>query len=269
MHLLSELAQILPTIVEWTGGDREVRAIVADSRRIQPGDLFVAIPGVSVDGHRYIPDALARGAVAVVGERAPEEMPDLPWGTFSYLRVPDAREAWGWLCAAWEGLPGRKMILVGVTGTDGKTTTVTLLHAILQAAGLNAGMVSTVAARIGDEEIDTGLHTTTPDPPDLQHYLARMVAIGTTHAVLEVTSHGLAQHRVAGCDFDVAVITNITHEHLDFHGTLEAYRQAKAQLFWNLSRSFRKPGVPKTAVLNQDDSSYDLLRPIPADRRVT
>lgn len=268
MHALSELVRVLPSLLEWTGGDREIRAIVADSRQVGPGDLFVAIPGVSVDGHRYIPDALARGAVAVVGERAPEEMPDLPWGSFAYLRVPDAREAWGWLCAAWEGLPGRKMTLIGVTGTDGKTTTVTLIHAILQAAGLNAGMVSTVAARIGDEEIDTGLHTTTPDPPDLQRYLARMVAIGATHAVLEVTSHGLAQHRVAGCDFDVAVVTNITHEHLDFHGTLEAYRQAKAQLFWGLGRAFRKPGVPKISVLNRDDSSYDLLRPIPADRYV-
>ncbi len=268
MRILAELVRTLPGILEWTGGDREVRSIVADSRQVCPGDLFVAIPGVSVDGHRYISDALARGAVAVVGERAPEELPDLPWGSFAYLRVPDAREAWGWLCAAWEDLPGRRMTLIGVTGTDGKTTTVTLLHAILEAAGLNAGMVSTVSARIGDEEIDTGLHTTTPDPPDLQRYLARMVGIGATHAVLEVTSHGLAQHRVAGCDFDVAIVTNITHEHLDFHGTLEAYRQAKAQLFWNLSRSFRKPGVPKIAVLNRDDSSYDLLRPIPADRYV-
>jgi UDP-N-acetylmuramoyl-L-alanyl-D-glutamate--2,6-diaminopimelate ligase len=266
---LSELTAHLPAIHRRLGPDPEVGGIAADSRRVRPGDLFVAIPGVSLDGHAYIPDALASGAVAVVGERAPEQMPGLPWGTFAYIQVPDARQAWGWLCAAWEGLPGRRMTLVGVTGTDGKTTTVTLIHSILRAAGLNAGLVSTVAARIGEEEVDTGFHTTTPDPPDLQRYLARMVETGATHAVLEVTSHGLAQHRVAGCDFDVAVVTNITHEHLDFHGSLEAYRRAKAMLFEGLTRSFRKPGVPKVAVLNRDDSSYDLLRPIPADRHIT
>ncbi|MCS7177792.1 MAG: UDP-N-acetylmuramoyl-L-alanyl-D-glutamate--2,6-diaminopimelate ligase [Anaerolineae bacterium] len=266
---LSELVIHLPMIARRLGSDPEVSGIAADSRQVRPGDLFVAIPGVSLDGHAYISDALAAGALAVVGERAPQEMPDLPWGTFAYIQVPNARQAWGWLCAAWEGLPGRRMTLIGVTGTDGKTTTVTLIHAILRAAGLNAGMVSTVAARIGEEEVDTGFHTTTPDPPALQQYLARMVQTGATHAVLEVTSHGLAQHRVAGCDFDIAVITNITHEHLDFHGSLEAYRQAKAMLFEGLSRSFRKPGVPKVAVLNRDDSSYEFLRPIPADRYIT
>ncbi len=266
---LSELILHLPNIRQRLGPDPEVGGIAADSRRVRPGDLFVAIPGVSLDGHAYIPDALAAGAVAVVGERAPDQMPGLPWGTFAYIQVPDARQAWGWLCAAWEGLPGRRMTLIGVTGTDGKTTTVTLIYSILRAAGINAGLVSTVAARIGSEEVDTGFHTTTPDPPDLQRYLARMVETGATHAVLEVTSHGLAQHRVAGCDFDVAVITNITHEHLDFHGSLEAYRRAKAMLFEGLIPSFRKPGVPKVAILNRDDSSYDLLRPIPADRHLT
>jgi UDP-N-acetylmuramoyl-L-alanyl-D-glutamate--2,6-diaminopimelate ligase len=267
---LSELTAHLPAIHHRLGPDPEVGGIAADSRRVRPGDLFVAIPGVSLDGHAYIPDALASGAVAVVGERAPEQMPGLPWGAFAYIQVPDARQAWGWLCAAWEGLPGRRMTLVGVTGTDGKTTTVTLIHSILRAAGLNAGLVSTVAARIGEEEVDTGFHTTTPDPPDLQRYLARMVETGATHAVLEVTSHGLAQHRVAGCDFDVAVVTNITHEHLDFHGSLEAYRQAKAMLFEGLTRSFRKPGVPKVAVLNRDDSPPTTSSaPFPADRHIT
>jgi len=268
-YAMRDLISFLPTVHLHTGGDPEIGGITADSRRVRPGDLFVAIPGVSVDGHRYIPQALAAGAVAVVGEKSPQEMPDLPWGTFAYIQVPDAREAWGWLCAVWEGLPGRKMTLIGVTGTDGKTTTVTLIHSILRAAGLNAGLVSTVSARIGEEEVDTGFHTTTPDPPDLQRYLARMAETGATHAVLEVTSHGLAQHRVAGCDFDIAVVTNITHEHLDFHGSLEEYRRAKAMLFEGLTRSFRKPGVPKVSVLNRDDSSYEYLRPIPADRHLT
>jgi UDP-N-acetylmuramoyl-L-alanyl-D-glutamate--2,6-diaminopimelate ligase len=265
---LTHLIDALPTVLGWVGGDADVHRIVADSRRSGPGDLFIAIPGVSVDGHRFIPQALEEGAVAVVGENAPEEMPNLPWGSFAYVRVPDAREAWGWLWAACEGFPSRDMTLVGVTGTDGKTTTSTLVHTILQAAGLEAGLISTVSARIGGEEIDTGLHTTTPDPPDVQGYLSRIVASGATHTVLEVTSHGLAQHRVAGCDFDVAVVTNITHEHLDFHGSLAAYQQAKTRLFRDLTSSFRKPGVPKVAVLNRDDDSFRYLSPLPADRQV-
>lgn len=265
---LTSLRAALPTVLSQIGGDVEVHGIAADSRQVHPGDLFVAIPGINVDGHRFIAEAVKEGAVAVVGERPPQELSQVPWGTFTYVRVPDAREAWGWLCAAWHDFPSRRMILIGVTGTDGKTTTVNLIYAILHAAGLNAGMISTVNARIGEEESDTGLHTTTPDPPDVQRYLARMVESGTTHAVLEVTSHGLAQHRVAGCDFDVAAVTNITHEHLDFHGTLAAYQQAKARLFEGLTHSFRKPGVPKVAVLNQDDDSYRYLSPLPADQRV-
>jgi UDP-N-acetylmuramoyl-L-alanyl-D-glutamate--2,6-diaminopimelate ligase len=265
---LNHLLDALPAVLDQVGGDVEIHGVVADSRRVRPGDLFVAIPGVNVDGHRFVAQALAEGAVAVAGERPPEDLPELPRDTSTYVRVPDAREAWGWLCAAWHDFPSRKMTLVGVTGTDGKTTTVNLIYAILRAAGLNAGMVSTVNARIGAREIDTGLHTTTPDPPDVQHYLARMVESETTHAVLEITSHGLAQHRVAGCDFDVAAVTNITHEHLDFHGTPAAYQQAKARLFEGLTRSLRKPGVPKVAVLNRDDDSYRYLSRIPADRQV-
>jgi UDP-N-acetylmuramoyl-L-alanyl-D-glutamate--2,6-diaminopimelate ligase len=274
MTRLTGLTAALPAVLGRVGGDAEIHGIVADSHRVRPGDLFVAIPGLTADGHCFIAQALAEGAVAVVGERAPEDLPcdrsdQLPWGSFTYVRVPDTREAWGWLCAAWHGFPSHKMTLIGVTGTDGKTTTASLIYAILRAAGLEAGMVTTVNARVGEEEIDTGLHTTTPDPPHLQHYLARMVEAGSTHAVLEVTSHGLAQHRVAGCDFDVAVVTNITHEHLDFHGTLAAYQQAKAQLFRGLAHSFRKQGMPKIAVLNRDDDSFRYLSPIPADRQVT
>ncbi|MBN1954525.1 MAG: UDP-N-acetylmuramoyl-L-alanyl-D-glutamate--2,6-diaminopimelate ligase [Anaerolineae bacterium] len=265
---LTHLIEILPAVLIHAGGNVEIGGIAADSRRVRPGDLFVAISGLSVDGHAFIAPALAEGAVAVVGERAPEELPGLPWGSFAYVRVPDAREAWGWLCAAWEGFPSRQMTVIGVTGTDGKTTTSILIHAVLQAAGLSAGLMTTVNARIGADEIDTGLHTTTPDPPDVQRYLARMAAVGATHAVLEVTSHGLAQGRVAGCDFDLAVVTNVTHEHLDFHGSLEAYRQAKTRLFQGLSASFRKPGVPKVAVLNRDDSSFAYLHPIPCDLQV-
>jgi len=266
---LNELMTALPSVLGRVGGDVEVSGICADSRRIRPGDLFVAIPGGSADGHRFIAQAVEEGAVAVVGERPPAALSDVPWGAFTYLHVPDARQAWGWLCAAWEGFPSHALVLIGVTGTDGKTTTTTLIDAVLRAAGLETGMVSTVSARFGGVEVDTGLHTTTPDPPDVQRYLARMVESGATHAVLEVTSHGLAQHRVAGCAFDIAVVTNITHEHLDFHGSLEAYQQAKASLFAGLTASFRKEGIPKVAVLNRDDDSYRYLSPLPADRQLT
>ena len=182
--------------------------------------------------------------------------------------VPDGREALAYLAAAWHGFPARQLTVVGVTGTDGKTTTCNLLHSILTAAGRRAGLVTTVNAVIGERVLDTGLHTTTPDAPDVQRYLAEMVDAGLEIAVLEATSHGLAQHRVTACDFDVAVVTNVTHEHLDFHGSLEAYRQAKARLFHHLAAGYRKPGVPKVAVLNADDDSYRYLRPIPADRQL-
>ncbi|MDO9066699.1 MAG: UDP-N-acetylmuramoyl-L-alanyl-D-glutamate--2,6-diaminopimelate ligase, partial [Chloroflexota bacterium] len=159
--------------------------------------------------------------------------------------------------------------VIGVTGTDGKTTTSTLIQSILLAAGHPSGLVSTVSARIGDQELDTGFHTTTPDALDLQNYLACMVEAGMEYAVLETTSHGLEQQRAAAVDYDVAVLTNITHEHLDQHGTFDAYRQAKSLLFRYLASSARKPGVAKTSILNADDPSYPLLRLFPADTHLS
>jgi len=266
---LSQLIQAVPTVLRRVGGAVDINGVVSDSREVTPGDLFVAVPGVRVDGHRFIAEAVANGAVAVVGERVPQALANVPWGTFTYIQVPDARQSLGWLCAALYDFPSRKMTLIGVTGTDGKTTTVNLIYAMLRAAGRETGMISTVNAHVGGERIDVGLHTTTPDAPDIQRYLARMVEVGATHAVLEVTSHGLAQHRVAGCAFDVAAITNITHEHLDAHGSLAAYREAKASLFRGLSDAFRKPDTPKVAILNRDDASYDDLSGISVDRQIT
>ena len=176
-----------------------------------------------------------------------------------------------WPCSALPGraFPARRLRVIGVTGTDGKTTTTTFIHSILGAAGERAGMVSTVAAFIGGKTLDTGLHTTTPDAPDMQRYLAEMVADHCTYAVLETTSHGLAQKRADACDFDVAVVTNITHEHLDYHGTFENYREAKATLFRMLSTAARKRNLPKIAVINADDPSASFLLAIPADRHIT
>lgn len=235
-----------------------ITGITLDSRAVKPGDLFVAMRGGSADGHDYIPKALLNGAAAVVGEKSAAEVGMPP--TVPYIQVENARQSLTWLAAAFYDWPGRKLTVIGVTGTDGKTTTSNLLYRILIAAGLKAGMISTVNAVIGDEELDTGFHVTTPDAPDVQRYLARMVDAGLTHVVLETTSHGWAQFRVDACEFDLGVITNITHEHLDQHGSYENYRAAKARLFQSLEHTLSKPqGNPRLAVLNRDDRSYEYL----------
>ena len=188
--------------------------------------------------------------------------PDVP-----YVQVADSRKALAVAAAALHDFPSRKLQVLGVTGTDGKTTTCTLLESILAAATSDAGapdgrvgVVTTVGARIHGRASDTGLHVTTPDAPDVQRFLGEMVEAGCRYAVIESTSHGLAQARVAAVDFDVAAVTNITHEHLDFHGTRDAYVAAKALLFRSLYASPPKPGVPRCAVLNADDGgSYGAL----------
>jgi UDP-N-acetylmuramoyl-L-alanyl-D-glutamate--2,6-diaminopimelate ligase len=257
---LSQLVAALPALDTSPQFDPDITLITADSRQVIPGALFVAYPGVAVDGHNFIADAVQRGAVAVAGERELAEVDQhSAFSTQQYLQVRDGREAFAWLNAAWYGFPARRLIMIGVTGTDGKTTTSNLIHAILTAAGHRAGLISTVNAVIGKRVLDTGLHTTTPDANDVQHYLAEMVDAGMTHCVLEATSHGLAQHRVTGCEFDVAVVTNITHEHLDVHGSLEAYRAAKGMLFTSLVAAVDK-GLRKAAILNNDDSSNAYLR---------
>lgn len=234
--------------------DVQITGVVSDSRSVKPGYLFVALHGDNVDGHDYIPAAIEKGASAVVGDRTVEQL-NVP-----YLQVSDSRLVLPHLAAAFYGYPGRKLTVIGVTGTDGKTTTTNLIYAILQAAGIKAGMISTINAVIGEQVLDTGFHVTTPDAPDVQRYLAEMVGQGLTHVVLEVTSHGLAQHRADACEFDVAVVTNITHEHLDYHGTYEAYRSAKSRLFTGLGETVAKPqGNPRQAVLNRDDTSFEYL----------
>lgn len=231
--------------------------VAEDDRLVQPGGVFVARRGASFDGHDRIPAALAAGAAAVVGERPPGLVP----AGIGYAQVPDAQMALGPLAAAWEGYPSRKLFVIGVTGTDGKTTTSTIIYQILKAAGVPVGMISTVNAVIGDQALDTGLHVTTPSAPEIQHYLRRMVDAGLTHCVLETTSHGLAQGRVRGVAYDVAVLTNITHEHLDFHGTFENYREAKGELFRQTSATRRKQafGQQKAFVINADDPNADFF----------
>ena len=241
-----------------------VTGIHYDSRTVTTGGVFFALQGESVDGHRFIPQAIQAGAVAVVGTQVISDI-GVP-----YIQVRNSREALAWFSAAYYGFPARQLTVVGITGTDGKTTTTNLLYQILLSAGIRAGMISTVGAVIGGTELDTGFHVTTPEAPDVQRYLAQMVTAGLTHVVLECTSHGLAQHRVTACEFDVAVVTNITHEHLDYHGTVEAYRAAKARLFHSLAETVEKPGGNiRLAVLNLDDASYDYLNEEIHSRKAT
>jgi UDP-N-acetylmuramoyl-L-alanyl-D-glutamate--2,6-diaminopimelate ligase len=232
-----------------------VAGISIDSRAVKPGHLFVAMRGATADGHDYIPNAIQNGAVAVVGER------DLNGLTVPYIHTENSRRALTWIAAAFYNWPGRKLTVIGVTGTDGKTTTTNLVHRILLTAGIKAGMISTVNAVVGDEVLDTGFHVTTPDAHDVQLYLAKMVEAGLTHVVLETTSHGWAQYRVDACEFDIGIVTNITHEHMDEHGSYENYRAAKARLFSSLEITSEKPqGNPRLGVINRDDlKSFDFL----------
>jgi len=235
--------------------DVEILGVAADSRRVKPGDLFIATRGGTTDGHQFLPEAAARGALVLAGEN-PDPGLGLP-----YLRVPDSRLFLARAAAAWNGYPSHRLTMIGVTGTDGKTTTSSLLHHLLESAGVPTGLVTSVSARIGKREVDTGFHVTTPDPLDLQALLAEMAGAGMTHAVVETTSHGLAQHRVAACDFDIGVLTNITHEHLDYHGSYRDYLEAKAKLFEGLAHSASKPnGIERLAVLNRDDESFPAVR---------
>jgi len=254
---LTELFQDFPFPYSPAGiSSKGITGITLDSRQVKPGFLFVAMRGGALDGHEFIPKAIENGASAIVGELdLAGQMPNFP-----YIRVEEPRKALAWLAAAFYDWPGRKLTVIGVTGTDGKTTTSNLLYHILKKANLKTGIISTVNAVIGDEVLDTGFHVTTPDAPDVQRYLMQMVNAGLTHVILETTSHGWAQHRVEACEFDIGVITNITHEHLDEHGSFENYRAAKARLFNSLEQTSLKPqGNPRLAILNRDDSSFAYL----------
>jgi len=263
---LTDLLAALPQTYTLHGDAHTViRApIVESDAEVEPGGVFVARRGLTTDGHRFIPNAIARGAAAIVGERDRSELPPL---TVPYVRVADGQEAVGWLASAYHGHPSHHLTVIGVTGTDGKTTTSTLLHRILNAwTDGHAGLITTIAAELGDASIDTGFHVTTPGAPMIQALLARMVASGMTHCVLEMTSHGLAQGRLNGVAIDVAVLTNLTHEHLDYHGTFENYRAAKGRMFAMLEQAARKPGQPKISIVNADDPNAAFFAAFPADR---
>jgi UDP-N-acetylmuramoyl-L-alanyl-D-glutamate--2,6-diaminopimelate ligase len=229
--------------------DPVIGAVVLDSRLSGPASLFAAIRGEHADGHDYISEAVARGAVAIMVE-APVATSSVP-----QLVVPATRPAAA-IAAAWTaGFPSRHLGVVGITGTDGKTTTSYLIRAILEAADRPTGLAGTIDVIVGGESLGNEARTTTPEAPWLQALLASMVDAGDSWAVLEASSHGLAQDRVGEVAWDVAVLTNVTEEHLEFHHTPEAYQAAKRRLFEALAVGPANPekGFGKTAVLNLDD----------------
>jgi UDP-N-acetylmuramoyl-L-alanyl-D-glutamate--2,6-diaminopimelate ligase len=238
---LVELAAALPG-AEMTNAasDVSVTRVESDSRRIQPGDLFVAIRGEKSDGLAHAADALSRGAVGVVSDRPSPPGIDAPW-----IRVERPRRAMALLAARLAGNPAERLVLAGVTGTNGKTTTTTLLEAILGERFGKAGFLGTVGYRTPRREIPAD--RTTPESTMIQALLAEMVRDGAKAAAMEVSSHALMLERVAGCRFDVAVFTNLTRDHLDFHGDMEGYYAAKRLLF-----ALRKPGA--AGIVNVDDA---------------
>lgn len=241
-----------------TGALARIRltAVTNDSRCVAPGGLFVAIAGEHVDGHDFLAAAREAGASLALVER-PE-----PAATIDQLVVADARRALATAAAWWYGDPSAELGVVGITGTDGKTTTSFLAVAVLERAGIGTGLIGTVETKIGSRrERDPG-HVTTPEAPDLQRALRAMVAAGDGAAVVETTSHGLALHRVDEVAYDVAVFTNLTHEHLELHGTLEAYRAAKLTLFERLARRGPAKPWPRAGVVNGDDPAAPLFEAV-------
>lgn len=235
-----ELTRAVPG--ERAAGDysAQITGVAYDSRLVQPGDVFVAVAGFQADGHDFARDAVDKGAAALVVERKIEGIsPEVPQFVAS-----SGREALSRLGDAFYGHPSGELALIGVTGTNGKTTTAFLIDAILRSAGRRTGLMGTIHYRVGDEVFEEP--RTTSEGPDLQRYLRRMADAGASHAVMEVSSHGLALDRLCGCEFQAAVFSNLTQDHLDFHGDMEAYFQAKLKLFKEFS--------PANAIVNIDDA---------------
>ena len=223
--------------------DREVESIAYDSRRVQSDTLFVAIRGEKSDGHQFVDQAIEQGASVIVAER------EIVSPRATCLVVDDSRGALADLSAAFYGMPARKLKMAAVTGTNGKTTTTFLIKHICEKAGVRCGLLGTVQYEIGDRILPA--IRTTPEALDIQELLAQIVNAGGRAAAMEVSSHALAQERTRGIEWDVAVFTNLTQDHLDFHGTMENYFEAKAKLFLQLASQSKKKGA--SAVINIDD----------------
>lgn len=244
--------------VQASSGDIQVivKGVSMDSRRVQPGDLYGCVPGFQVDGHDFAAGAIASGAVALVVERfLPLDVPQ--------VKVSNVRQVLGLLAAKVYGCPSQQLELVGVTGTNGKTTITYLIEKIGTKQGKKVGLIGTLGSRINGRDI-TG-ERTTPEAIEIQKLLGEMVAEGVSLAVMEVSSHALDLGRVVGCEFDVGIFTNLTQDHLDYHKTMEDYLRAKTRLFSNLK------GIKQSqiSILNGDDSAFFNLRKASAARVVS
>ena len=240
-----ELKKLLETsdVLEIMGNSElTVKGIHSDSRKIEPGFLFIAVSGIQSDGHSYIGKAIENGATAIVCQNLPENPP----ANIACIRVKDSAESLGRIASLWNGEPSRKLKLVGITGTNGKTTTATLLYKLFQKLGYKAGLLSTVCNYIHEKAVPA-THTT-PDAIELNALLAQMVAAGCDYAFMEVSSHAVSQKRIAGLHFVGGVFTNLTRDHLDYHATFEAYRDAKKGFFDSLPAN-------AFALTNKDDKN--------------
>ncbi|HEY9593349.1 MAG TPA: UDP-N-acetylmuramoyl-L-alanyl-D-glutamate--2,6-diaminopimelate ligase [Spirochaetia bacterium] len=256
---LSSLLSPIPVLE--TVGDmrRTVRGVAYDSRDVEPGFLFVAMDGIHTDGHRFVPDAVARGAVAVIHSRPVTPRPE----GVTLVRVEDPRACLSPVAAAFWSHPSRSIKVIGVTGTDGKSSTVWFITQLLGFLGHRTGFLSTVSFLIGDEVVKNPFRQSTPESTEIQGMMRGMVEGGKEFVVVEATSHGLSKktNRLGDVLFDAAVFTNVTHEHLEFHGTFEQYRSDKANLFRALSPESRKDvRCPRVGVVNADDPSAPYFR---------
>ena len=252
MDLTMELKDLLRYLyVRSVDGDPHVtlHGLAYHTGHVRPGFIFFCLQGSHADGHDYIPLALQAGATAVVLEQDREVRGAVK------IQVPSVRQAMALAAELFYGSPSQRLRLIGVTGTNGKTTTTYLIDEILQAWGKKTALLGTIKYRIGRETLP--VLATTPEAPDLQKMLRTMCDQDISYAVMEVSSHSLEQHRVSGCDFNTAVLTNITEDHLDFHQSLDRYLAAKGKLFTQLGGSFWKGNAPRYAVVNRDDPHYE------------
>ena len=261
MKTLAELAALVEGAEIKGNAAAKIADIVHDSREVTEGTLFVAIEGLHVDGHSFIEQAVRKGARAILTERAIE----LPEGAEAVLRVPHLASALDCIVPFFHDYPSKKMRIIGITGTNGKTTTSYMTRAILRAAGRKVGLIGTIQILVEDESLP--IHNTTPAVVVLERTLAYMARRGMDAVVMEVSSHALDQNRVAGIEFDTAVFTNLTQDHLDYHKTLDNYKRAKARLFDLVSRKGAKDG--KTAVVNVDDAASGTMLAHAACRHLT
>ena len=246
MKALSQLLSAIPVIEVIGSDDKQITDVVSDSRRVTTGSLFVAVRGTQVDGHTFIPLLQYSGVAAIVCE----ELPEFLETSITYIRVANSAMALGHLASEWYDNPSRQLKLVGVTGTNGKTTTATLIYEMARLMGYKAGLLSTVCNYIDTEAVPTS--QTTPDPLTINALLRRMVDNGCLYASMEVSSHAAHQHRIAGLHFTGGIFTNLTRDHLDYHKTVEAYLQAKKSFFDDL---------PSTAfaLTNADDKTGQVM----------